>query len=76
MIGISGGLRGAGDTRTVMVITMLRLWVIFVPFFLPAIIWLEYGVSGLWIAEIISFLVFNAIILKRFNSHKWTEIHV
>ncbi len=76
MIGISGGLRGAGDTRTVMVITMLRLWVIFVPFSYLTIIWLEYGVSGLWIAEIISFLVFNAIILKRFNSHKWTEIHV
>ena len=76
MIGISGGLRGAGDTKSVMTITILRLWGIFVPLSYVTIIWLDYGVAGLWIAEIASFVIFSAVILKRFNSKKWTEIHV
>lgn len=76
MIGISGGLRGAGDTKNVMVITIMRLWVVFVPLSYITIIWMGYGVAGLWIAEIASFVIFNSVILKRFNSKKWTEIKV
>jgi len=76
MIGISGGLRGAGDTKNVMMITIMRLWLVFVPLSYATIIWMEFGVAGLWIAEIISFAIFNAVIMKRFRSKKWTEIHV
>ncbi len=76
MIGISGALRGAGDTKSVMVITILRLWGVFVPLSYLTIIWLDYGVAGIWIAEIISFALFNAVIMKRFKSKKWTDIHV
>ncbi len=40
MIVISGALRGAGDTKTVMINTMLRLWVVFIPLSYP--IYLSY----------------------------------
>jgi putative MATE family efflux protein len=76
MIGISGALRGAGDTKNVMVITILRLWLIFVPFSYLTIIWFDLGVSGIWISEIMSFLIFCIIILKRFNGKKWTNIRI
>lgn len=76
MIGISGALRGAGDTKTVMVITILRLWLIFVPLSYAAIIPLGFGVAGLWVAEILSFIIFNTVIMRRFRGRKWTEIPV
>ncbi|MGB3367500.1 MAG: MATE family efflux transporter [Acidaminobacteraceae bacterium] len=76
MIAISGGLRGAGDTKFVMYITLLRLWLVFVPVSYLFINIYSYGVSGLWIAEILSFLIFDFIIFKRFQSGKWADIKI
>lgn len=76
MIAISGGLRGAGDTKIVMYIALLRLWVIFVPVSYLFINVYSYGVSGIWIAEILSFLIFDFIIFKRFQSGKWADIRI
>ncbi|WP_432667226.1 MATE family efflux transporter [Wukongibacter baidiensis] len=76
MIVMSGALRGAGDTRSVMVITALRLWVLFVPLSYLFIITLKQGVIGLWYGEIISFMVFCVIIFMRFRSKKWTKIRL
>ncbi len=76
MIGISGALRGAGDTKTVMYITIMRLWIIFVPLSYASIVWLNMGIAGIWIAEILSFVIFCTVILKRFNSKKWTNIRI
>lgn len=74
MIAISGALRGAGDTKIVMFITILRLWLIFVPVSYIFINIYSYGVSGLWISEILSFLIFNIVIFRRFKGGKWAEI--
>lgn len=76
MIAISGGLRGAGDTKTVMKFTLMRLWVVFVPLSYYFIIPHGLGVSGLWVAEIISFSIFDILVYRRFASKKWTEISV
>lgn len=74
MIAISGGLRGAGDTKLVMYIALLRLWAIFVPVSYLFVNIYSYGVSGIWIAEILSFLIFDYIIFRRFKSGKWADI--
>ncbi len=74
MIVMSGVLRGAGDTRIVMIITILRLWIMFVPLSYLFIITLSQGVNGMWYGEIISFIVFNGIIVLRFKSKRWTHI--
>ncbi|WP_432404327.1 MATE family efflux transporter [Wukongibacter sp. M2B1] len=76
MIVMSGALRGAGDTISVMVITSLRLWVVFVPLSYLFIITLRQGVVGLWYGEIISFVVFCVVIFMRFRSRKWTNIRL
>ncbi len=76
MIVMSGALRGAGDTRSVMTITSLRLWVTFVPLSYLFIITLKNGVIGLWYAEIISFIVFSGVIFMRFRSRKWTKLKI
>ncbi len=70
---ISGALRGAGDTKTVMINTILRLWVVFVPFSYLFIYKLNLGLSGLWYAEILSFIIFATMLFTRFRSRKWIK---
>ena len=71
MIVMGGALRGAGDTYKLMLYTMVRLWVLFVPLSYLFILTLNQGVAGLWMAEIISILATAFIIFRRFHSRKW-----
>lgn len=70
---ISGALRGAGDTRYVMFNTLFRLWLIFVPGSYLFINVLHLGITGVWLAEILSFIVFGSMFLKRYYSKKWIK---
>lgn len=76
MIVMGGALRGAGDTRILMYLTIARLWLLFVPLSYVFILALKGGVAGLWYAEIISILFFSALLLIRFKSQKWSTIQV
>lgn len=73
---MGGALRGAGDTRVLMILTMVRLWGLFVPLSYLFIITFEAGVVGLWYAEIISIFAFAAVVFYRFKSQKWSTISV
>lgn len=68
---MSGALRGAGDTAAVMRITSLRLWVIFTPLSYIFIKYVGLGVSSVWYAEILSFLIFLSFLLLRFHRREW-----
>ncbi|QEN03173.1 MATE family efflux transporter [Thiospirochaeta perfilievii] len=70
---ISGALRGAGDTKVVMLNTILRLWIIFVPSSFIFINIFNTGLVGIWYAEIISFIFFSTHLLLRFKSKKWIK---
>ena len=74
MIVLTGTLRGAGDTKFVMNIVTLRLWLIFMPLTYLFIIPLGQGVKGFWFAEIISFILFLPIVLTRLKNTKWSKI--
>ncbi|ACL69684.1 MATE family efflux transporter [Halothermothrix orenii] len=76
MIIMAGALRGAGDTRGAMILTSLRLWTIFIPLSYVFAIILQYGVAGVWIAEISSFIIFSILINRRFKSMKWAKIKI
>ncbi|MBN4050839.1 MAG: MATE family efflux transporter [Alkaliphilus sp.] len=76
MIVMSGALRGAGDTRSVMVITALRIWTLFVPITYVLVHFYGKGIISVWIAEIISFIVFCVIIHLRFAGKKWARIEI
>ncbi len=73
---MGGVLRGAGDTRTVMVNTILRLWLIFIPLAWLFVISLDKGLAGVWYAEMASFAVFGTLLLLRFFGRKWTMIPI
>ncbi len=74
MIIMAGALRGTGDTKGVMIITAMRLWLVFVPLTYLFTIYLNQGVAGVWYAEITSFVIFSIVIYKRFYAMEWTEI--
>lgn len=76
MIVMTGALRGAGDTKAVMTIVTLRLWLLFVPLTYLFIIPLHQGVKGLWFAETISFIIFIPIVFIRFKNQKWSAIEI
>lgn len=71
---VSGALRGAGDTITVMILTSIRLWVLFLPLSYIAVKYLGMGVKSIWAAEIISVIIFSIIMHVRFVRGKWTQI--
>jgi len=76
MIVQGGALRGAGDTRNVMIITTFRLWIIFVPLTYILVSYLGFGIEAMWIAEIISFVITIPIIFKRFYNGRWLDIKI
>ncbi|MFW6023048.1 MAG: MATE family efflux transporter [Halanaerobiaceae bacterium] len=76
MIVMGGALRGTGDTKGVMWITSLRLWIIFVPFNYIFVKYFNTGVNGVWYAEILSFLIFTVVIYRRFAAREWANIEM
>ncbi len=73
---LSGSLRGAGDTKIVMFITASRLWLAFIPLIYLFVIYLDMGVKSIYIAELISLVVFNFIMFRRLHGKRWMEIQV
>jgi Na+-driven multidrug efflux pump len=73
---ISGALRGAGDTRTVMILSIIRQWLCFVPFTYILIVLVGWGIESIYISEILTLLIMNTIFLLRFRGEKWADISV
>jgi putative MATE family efflux protein len=71
---LGGALRGAGDTRSVMINTVLRLWLIFIPLSYFFVLTLNLGLAGVWYGEMVSFAVFGTLLFLRFRSRKWVGI--
>lgn len=76
VIVMGGALRGAGDTYKLMIYTLIRLWVFFVPLCYFFIMHFGQDVAGLWQAEILSIFIIAAVIYKRFTGRKWAELRM
>jgi len=73
---LGGGLRGAGDTRAVLVIMMVSTWIVrLVPAYILAIT-LGLGAPGAWIAAVCDISVRAALMTGRFRLGKWKTIRV
>jgi putative MATE family efflux protein len=72
----SGALRGAGDTRATMVITLASVWGLrLVTAYLLGIT-LGLGLLGAWLAIGVDFAVRALLVWLRFRSGKWTRLRV
>ena len=67
---------GAGDTRFVMIATMIGMWGVRIPLAIVAGYWLSMGVLYVWLAMIADWTVRMALMLWRHRSERWRSIQV
>jgi len=73
---LAGGLRGAGDTRTPMYITMFG-----VLFFRVAVVYLftitlGWGLAGVWLGTSVDWIGRAALMVVLFRRGRWKSVHV
>lgn len=73
---LAGALRGAGDTKFVMLVTLIGTWGsrVVVSWFLG--IFLGLGLRGVWIAMVVDNLVRATMMIARYRVGKWKTIKV
>ncbi len=76
VMGFSGALRGAGDTRRVLAITLTGIWGIRLIFSYIFAITLGWGLLGAWIAMSLDLIVRGTIYFFIFKGGKWKYINV
>ena len=69
-------LRGAGDTRAMLLISLLALWTIRVPLALVLGVVLGFGLTGLWIGAGVNYITIAVASLVRFASGRWQTIRL
>ena len=73
---LAGSLRGAGDTRFIMIATMIGMWGVRIPIAFVAGYWLTLGVFYVWLAMIADWTLRMALMLWRYRSERWKSIRV
>ena len=73
---LPGALRGAGDTRVMLLISLLALWIVRVPLALVLGFWAGFGLAGIWAAAGINYVVLGTVALARFVSGRWLIVSV
>lgn len=73
---LSGALRGAGDTKWVMYITMIGNWGIRLLLSIFFAFYLNLGLNGFWLAMGLDVLARGVLISRRFLSGKWKDLQV
>ena len=73
---LPGALRGAGDTRAMLLISLVTLWVIRVPLAIILGLVAGFGLTGLWIGAGINYIVLAIAAVVRFKSGRWQHIRL
>lgn len=72
----AGSLRGAGDTRTPMLINGLSIWVLRVPLALLLTQLFGLGLTGAWLAMSIDLSLRGGLLFGRFRLGRWKTVRV
>jgi MATE family multidrug resistance protein len=70
---LGGGLMGAGDTRGVMVLMGMSLWLVRVPLCYLFVVILGFGATSVWWTMNLSQLIMALLISRRYFSKKWLK---
>lgn len=73
---IPATFRGAGDSKTVMYISLIVMFTCRIALSYVIADWLGVGVFGTWIAMFIDWYVRAALYIYRYFSNKWTQYRV
>jgi MATE family multidrug resistance protein len=72
----SGSLRGAGDTRWPFAVQATFAWALRLPAVYVAAIWLEGGVFGAWVGELVYVFVLSLSFVLRFRAGHWRTVRI
>ena len=74
---LPSGLRGAGDTRYPMIVTLVGMWVFRIGLGWVFVFPLDLGVMGVWLAMYVDWLVRSVLFLVRLSGTAWQkkEVH-
>ncbi len=72
----SGGLRGAGDTRWVLIITTVGIWGVRLVLSYILCIMLDMGLIGAWIAMTADLVLRSILVWLRFRTGHWKTLRV
>ncbi|MGI6083631.1 MAG: MATE family efflux transporter [Limnochordia bacterium] len=72
---LAGGLRGAGDTRTVMLVSLVGICGVRLALSL-LLVSLGLGLVGAWIAMTIDLILRGSLLYWRFRQGRWKEVQV
>ncbi len=75
-LSLGGGLQGAGDTRGVLGIIVIAMWIIRLPLAYVMGVTLGWGARGVWTAMIVSMTVQGSLMALRFHLGKWKNVRV
>lgn len=73
---LGGGLQGAGDTRGVMKVIVMAMWLVRLPLAYLLAVVLGYGAAGVWVAMIVSMTMQGILMTVRFHRGKWKTLRV
>ncbi len=72
----AGALRGAGDTRFVLLAQLVAIWLVRLPLAYRLGLSFNLGLGGVWAAMILDMIVRAALLALRFRSGAWQRIRV
>jgi putative MATE family efflux protein len=73
---LAGSLRGAGQTRWVMYVTIVGTWFVRVPVAYIFGSYLGYGIFFIWLAMPVDWTVRAILMLVKFYRHKWSSDYI
>lgn len=71
---LAGALRGAGDTRTPAMITVLCTWLLRIPLMYFSIYVFHWGLTAIWIITVIDWLARASLVIIQYRRGKWQQI--
>jgi putative MATE family efflux protein len=71
-----GALRGAGDTRWPLYVTVIGVWLVRMPLVFLLIRFWHFNITAAWFITALDFLIRSIILWRRFALNKWQRICV
>ena len=71
-----GALRGAGDTRWSFLMSATAAWVVRLPLLWVAVVALDFGLLGAWVAELIFIASLALAFTLRFRGGRWKSMQL
>ena len=73
---VSGALKGAGDTRFVLLATSLATWLVWIPGEMALLLWLDAGLVAAWIWMTVFVFLLAGGFWVRFKRGRWKGIEM